>query len=169
MPKPPNSSLSKSYQIYSDFARFWCGIWAKVIIHTDGGCSPNPGPGGWAAILTFDDREKIVMGAEPATTSIKMELTAAIQALRLLDEAHQVELYTDSQYLQQGITEWLPRWIERNWRRADKKPAKNRELWEVLQQESLRHEVSWHKIEGHAGDELNERVHQLVQRVRDLL
>jgi ribonuclease HI len=140
-----------------------------VTINTDGGCSPNPGPGGWAAILTFGTHEKIIKGAERDTTNQRMELTAAIEALRTLNKSCRVTLRTDSRYLQQGITEWLPNWVANGWRTADKKPVRNRDLWEALHLEMLRHNITPDWIRGHAGDEMNERVHRLVVEARNSL
>lgn len=134
----------------------------QVIIYTDGACEPNPGPGGWAAILRYGTHEKILSGGEPQTTSNRMELQAAIAALEALKQPCQVEFYTDSQYLQQGITTWLPQWIERGWRKSDHKPVLNADLWQKLHDLTLRHEIHWHWIRGHSNDPQNERVNRLA-------
>lgn len=135
-----------------------------VIIYTDGACKPNPGPGGWAAILHFRGHEKVLTGAEPETTNNRMELQAAISALEVLREPSQVELHTDSSYLQQGITEWLPNWVARGWRKSDHKPVLNADLWRRLHKLTQQHDVRWHWVHSHSGDPLNERVDGLAYR-----
>jgi ribonuclease HI len=135
---------------------------SHVIIHTDGGAAPNPGPGGWAAILTFGDREKELKGGEPNTTNNRMELMAAISALEALKRPCRVDLHTDSKYVQQGISQWIHGWKRNGWKTADKKPVKNGELWQRLEAAVARHQVHWHWVKGHAGHELNERADQLV-------
>ncbi len=132
-------------------------------IHTDGACSGNPGPGGWAAILRWNGHERVLSGAEPETTSNRMELTAAIRALEALRRPVRVRLFTDSQYLKRGVTEWLPRWKARGWRTAAGRPVANRDLWERLDALLTRHRVTWHWVEGHAGDPLNERADRLAR------
>jgi len=134
----------------------------KVRVYSDGACSGNPGPGGWAAVLLYGRHKKEVSGGEPQTTNNRMELTAAIRGLRQLKEGCEVDMYTDSEYLRRGITEWLPGWIRKNWLRADKEPVKNRDLWEQLAEEVARHKVRWHWVRGHAGDQWNERCDQLA-------
>jgi ribonuclease HI len=136
----------------------------KVIIHTDGACSGNPGPGGWGAILQYGDTEKVLKGGEPATTNNRMELMAAIQALEALTRPCKVELHTDSQYVQKGIGEWIHGWKKRGWLTADKKPVKNDDLWKRLDAARLRHEVDWRWVKGHAGHELNERADALARQ-----
>jgi len=142
-----------------------------VEIHTDGACSGNPGPGGWAAILRWNGHEKTISGAEPCTTNNRMELLAAIHALEALRRPVTVHLHTDSRYLQQGVEHWLPRWKARGWRTAAGKPVKNRDLWERLDRLLTRHRVHWHWVEGHAGDPLNERADRLaraaIRRLRE--
>ncbi len=139
-------------------------------IHTDGACSGNPGPGGWAAILRWNGHEKQLAGAEPETTNNRMELMAAIRALEALRRPVRVRLYTDSQYLRRGVREWLPQWKARGWRTAARKPVANRDLWERLDALLHTHEVEWHWVEGHAGDPLNERADRLArQALRRLL
>ena len=123
----------------------------KVTIHTDGACSGNPGPGGWGAILAFGDHEKELKGGEAHTTNNRMELMAAIAALEALKRPCTVDLYTDSQYLRNGITGWINTWKRNGWRTADKKPVKNVDLWQRLDAALARHEVNWHWVRGHAG------------------
>ena len=134
----------------------------QVIIHTDGGCAGNPGPGGWAAVLTYEGRTKELSGAVADTTNNRMELTAAIEALRALKEPCEVELHTDSQYLRLGITEWLPQWKARGWRTASKKPVKNTDLWRDLDRAAQSHRIKWRWVKGHAGHAFNERCDQLA-------
>jgi ribonuclease HI len=131
---------------------------------TDGACRGNPGPGGWGAVLRFGDREHELAGGEPNTTNNRMELTAAIEALKALKRPCRVALYTDSTYVRNGITQWLPAWRARGWRTADKKPVKNQDLWEVLAALAQRHEVEWHWVRGHAGHPENERADALANR-----
>jgi ribonuclease HI len=135
---------------------------SHVIIHTDGGAAPNPGPGGWAAILTFGDHEKELKGGEPNTTNNRMELMAAISALEALKRPCRIDLHTDSKYVQQGISQWIHGWKRNGWKTADKKPVKNGELWQRLETAVARHKVHWHWVKGHAGHEMNERADQLV-------
>jgi ribonuclease HI len=134
----------------------------RVTIYTDGACSGNPGPGGWAALLIFGGREKELSGGEPVTTNNRMELTAAIMALEALTRPCTVDLFTDSQYVRHGITQWLRNWKARGWRTADKKPVKNEDLWRRLDEARTRHEVVWHWVRGHANDPLNHRVDALA-------
>jgi ribonuclease HI len=135
-----------------------------VVIYTDGACSGNPGPGGWGAVLTFGDREKEICGGEPDTTNNRMEMMAAIQALEMLTKPCKVELHTDSQYLRNGVTQWIHAWKARGWKTADKKPVKNEDLWKRLDQARLRHEVDWRWVKGHAGDVMNERADGLARK-----
>jgi ribonuclease HI len=135
-----------------------------VIIHTDGGCKGNPGPGGWGAVLSFKGREREIWGGEPYTTNNRMELMAAIMALETLTRPCRVELYTDSQYLKNGITLWIDSWKARGWRTAQRDPVKNADLWQRLDRARLRHQVSWHWVRGHEGHAENERAHDLAQR-----
>ena len=134
-----------------------------VVIHTDGACLGNPGPGGWGALLQFRDREREIAGGEIDTTNNRMELMAAIMALEALKRPCTVRLRTDSQYVRQGITEWLPRWIERGWRTSGRGAVKNRDLWERLSAAADRHEIIWEWVRGHAGDPGNERADQLAR------
>jgi ribonuclease HI len=136
-----------------------------VQIYTDGACSPNPGPGGWAAILRSGTHEREISGADPATTNNRMELTAAIRALQSLKRPCRVELYTDSEYLQRGITEWMPGWIRRGWKRSGGALA-NVELWQELAEAMKPHEVRWHWLKGHAGQKENERADALSRKAR---
>ena len=139
-----------------------------VSVFTDGACRGNPGPGGWGAVLRFDATEKELCGGVPDTTNNRMEMTAAIRALEALREPCRVDLYTDSVYLQSGITEWLPNWRRRGWRTASKKPVKNQDLWEVLAALTDRHQVSWHWVKGHSGHPENERADELANRGLEL-
>jgi ribonuclease HI len=142
---------------------------APVIIYTDGACRGNPGPGGWGAVLSSGQHEKELNGAEPLTTNNRMELTAAIRALAALRRSCDVKLYTDSQYVRQGITEWIAQWKRRDWRTADRKPVKNVDLWQALEQEIERHRVEWHWVKGHAGVPGNERADQLANAAIDAM
>jgi ribonuclease HI len=134
-----------------------------VSIWTDGACSGNPGPGGWAAILRWQDHERELVGGEPATTNNRMELAAAIAALESLKRPVAVRLHTDSEYLRKGITTWLAGWKRRGWLTADRKPVKNRDLWERLEAAAAPHRVTWRWLEGHAGHTLNERADKLAR------
>jgi len=135
---------------------------SRVIIHTDGACKGNPGPGGWGAILQAGGKVKELSGGEPLTTNNRMELTAAIMALEALTRPCKVDLHTDSKYVMDGITGWIHGWKARGWKTADKKPVKNDDLWKRLDAARARHEVKWHWVKGHAGHELNERADQLA-------
>jgi ribonuclease HI len=133
-----------------------------VIIHTDGACKGNPGPGGWGALLEFGERRRELKGGERQTTNNRMELTAAIRAFEALKEPCQVTLFTDSSYVMQGLTEWLPGWKKRGWRTADKKPVKNQDLWQQLDAAAARHVVDWRWVKGHSGHEGNEAADRLA-------
>ena len=135
-----------------------------VRIYTDGACKGNPGPGGWGALLRSGTRERELYGGEPATTNNRMELTAVIRALAALKQRSRVEVYTDSEYVMKGITEWLAAWKRRGWKTADRKPVKNADLWRELDELAGRHEVSWHWVRGHAGHPENERADALANR-----
>jgi ribonuclease HI len=134
-----------------------------VSVHTDGACSGNPGPGGWGAILRWDGRVRELKGGEFLTTNNRMELMAAISALEALKRPCSVDLHTDSQYVRQGITQWIHNWKRNGWRTADKKPVKNADLWQRLDLALARHDIRWHWVRGHAGDALNERADQLAR------
>lgn len=134
-----------------------------VEIHTDGACSGNPGPGGWGVILSSGPHRKELRGGEPVTTNNRMELMAAIMALESLKRPSIVDLYTDSAYLRNGITTWIHTWKRNNWRTADKKPVKNIELWQRLDEALGEHEIRWHWIKGHAGHPENERADELAR------
>jgi ribonuclease HI len=136
---------------------------AEVEIFTDGACSGNPGPGGWGAILRYGKVEKELAGGEKQTTNNRMELTAAIMGLEALKRSCKVRLYTDSQYLRDGITQWLPSWKARGWRTAGKAPVKNLDLWQRLEQAAERHQIEWHWVRGHAGHPENERADALAR------
>ncbi|MBY0354221.1 MAG: ribonuclease HI [Rickettsiales bacterium] len=135
----------------------------KVTIYTDGACSGNPGPGGWGALLRYGTNEKELQGAEAATTNNRMELMAAIEALNALTDACDVDLYTDSNYVRQGITEWIHGWRRKNWRTADNKPVKNADLWQLLVTAEARHTVRWHWVKGHSGHPENDRADALAR------
>ena len=139
----------------------------QVEIFTDGACRGNPGPGGWGAILRLKGREREIYGSEPATTNNRMEMTAAIRALEALRERCTVTLYTDSQYLRQGITEWLANWKKRGWRTADRKPVKNQDLWLRLEELTAIHDIDWQWVRGHDGHPENERADALANRGLD--
>ena len=135
----------------------------KVIIHTDGACSGNPGPGGWGAILDYNATRKEFYGGEAKTTNNRMELTAAIEALKALTRPCQVEMHVDSQYVKDGITKWITNWQRNGWKTADKKPVKNVELWQALAEAIKRHDITWHWVKGHAGHPDNERADELAR------
>jgi ribonuclease HI len=136
----------------------------KVLIYTDGACSGNPGPGGWGAVLIWNGKEKTICGGESSTTNNRMELMAAIQALKALTKPCKVELHTDSRYVMDGICEWLPAWKARGWKTAARQPVKNEDLWRELDAARQRHEVDWRWVKGHAGHELNERADALARK-----
>ncbi len=133
-----------------------------VHIYTDGACSGNPGPGGWGAVLVHGNTEKEISGREAHTTNNRMEMTAAIRALDALKTSCRIDLTTDSKYVIQGITEWLPGWKKRGWKTADKKPVKNADLWQELEVAASKHDIKWHWVRGHDGHEYNERADKLA-------
>ena len=135
-----------------------------VEIYADGACKGNPGPGGWGVLLRAGGRERSLHGGEASTTNNRMELTAVIRGLEALKRPCRVRLYTDSQYVQKGITQWIHDWKRRGWRTADKKPVKNIDLWQQLDALAARHAVSWHWVKGHAGHDGNERADALANR-----
>jgi ribonuclease HI len=135
-----------------------------VEIYADGACRGNPGPGGWGVLLRADGRETEMFGGEAQTTNNRMELTAVIEALQSLEKRTQVRVYTDSQYVQKGISEWIHAWKRRGWVTADRKPVKNVDLWKKLDETARRHEVQWHWVKGHAGHPENERADALANK-----
>ncbi len=141
----------------------------QVDIYTDGACRGNPGPGGWGALLMFNGREREIAGAEADTTNNRMELLAVINALGALKRQVRARVYTDSQYVRLGITKWLADWKARGWRTADRKPVKNRDLWERLDAAAAGHEIEWHWVQGHSGVPGNERCDQLANAAIDAL
>lgn len=140
-----------------------------VFIYADGSCRGNPGPGGWAALLRYQHRDKEISGGELATTNNRMELMAAIEALSSLKEPCSIDFFTDSQYVQKGITVWLAGWKKRSWRNSGNQPVKNADLWQRLEQETQRHRISWHWVRGHSGHPENERVDFLAKNAIDEL
>ncbi len=139
----------------------WVEAW------TDGACRGNPGPGGWGVLLRYNGHEKELYGAEPETTNNRMELMAAITALEALKRPSRVRLTTDSQYVRNGITQWMARWKRNGWRTADRKPVKNADLWRRLDEAASRHQVEWHWVRGHTGHPENERADALANRAID--
>ncbi|MEM6615302.1 MAG: ribonuclease HI [Pseudomonadota bacterium] len=135
----------------------------RVTIYTDGACSGNPGPGGWGAILKYREAEKELSGGDAHTTNNRMELIAAIEALNALKRASEVDVYTDSVYVRDGITKWLASWKQKGWKTASKKPVKNDDLWRALDEAVARHQIEWHWVKGHDGNELNERADALAR------
>lgn len=133
-----------------------------VTIHTDGSCQPNPGPGGWGAVLRYGAHEREMYGGEPDTTNNRMELMAAIQALEALTRPSTVHLHTDSTYVRNGIQSWVAKWKSNGWQTSAKQPVKNADLWRRLDGATERHEVHWHWVKGHAGDPGNERADELA-------
>ena len=138
-----------------------------IYLHTDGACRGNPGHGAWAAILRFGTQEKSISGTEDHTTNNRMELQAAIEGLQAIKKHAQVHLTTDSQYVKNGITQWIKGWKARGWRTSQKKAVKNQDLWETLDQQVQRHDVTWHWVRGHSGDQYNERVDALCNHALD--
>lgn len=136
----------------------------EVVIYTDGACSGNPGPGGWGVVMRWQGKEKELYGFDPVTTNNRMELTAAIQALEALQRPTTVSLHTDSKYLLDGITKWIPNWQRNGWKTAAKKPVKNEDLWRRLIEAMRPHQVDWVWVKGHAGDPGNERADALARR-----
>ena len=141
----------------------------SIEIHTDGACLGNPGPGGWAALLRFNGRERELTGNEADTTNNRMELMAAIRGLESLKEPCSVRLFTDSQYVQKGFVEWLPGWVKRGWKTSGREPVKNQDLWQRLQEAARPHQVQWTWVKGHAGDPDNERVDELARSAAEQL
>lgn len=142
---------------------------SRVTIYTDGACRGNPGPGGWGAFMSWGDHERDLKGGNRETTNNRMELTAAIEALAALKRPCVVDLYTDSEYLRKGITEWMENWKRNGWRTSAKKPVKNADLWQALEEASHKHAVNWHWVKGHNGDPGNERADALANEAIDQL
>ena len=138
-----------------------------VEIYTDGACRGNPGPGGWGAVLSAGEHVKELSGAEPLTTNNRMELTAVIRALEALKRPSQLRIFTDSEYVRRGITEWVRSWKARGWKTADRKPVKNQDLWERLDALAAGHQIEWRWVRGHSGIPGNERVDQLANAAID--
>lgn len=143
--------------------KFHQDIKPPVEIYCDGACSGNPGPGGWGVIMRIEKAEFQFWGGEAATTNNRMEMMAAIQALEILPRSCMIDIYTDSQYLRDGMTAWMPKWKKNGWMTASKQPVKNKDLWEKLDQLMTQHQVLWHWVRGHAGDELNEKADSLAR------
>jgi ribonuclease HI len=140
-----------------------------VEIYTDGACRGNPGPGGWGALLTAGEHVKELSGADPLTTNNRMELTAVIRALEALKRPSELRIFTDSEYVRRGITEWMPSWKARGWKTADRKPVKNQDLWERLDTLAAGHQIEWRWVRGHSGIPGNERVDQLANEAIDAM
>lgn len=140
-----------------------------VIIYTDGACRGNPGPGGWGALLRYGDHEKILSGAEEFTTNNRMELIGAIKALEAVQQGCKIDLYTDSQYVKKGITEWIHQWKKNQWKKSDKKPVKNADLWQKLDKEFDHHQITWHWVKGHSGHPENDLVDEVANKAIDRL
>ncbi len=138
----------------------------KTVIYTDGGADPNPGIGGWAAILTYGEREKVLTGNDPDATNNRMELTAAINALQALNRPSEVEMIVDSEYVRRGVTEWVAGWAEKGWKHKGGQPVPNADLWQTLWALSKEHTIEWHWVRGHSGDPQNERVDRLARQAR---
>jgi len=137
----------------------------NIIIYTDGGCDPNPGPGAWAALLLEDGKKTEISGSDPDTTNNRMELIAAIEALKRICDPSDITLYTDSQYVQRGMEEWMPKWLAKNWK-GSSGPVANQDLWKALLEAMKPHKVKWQWVKGHAGNPLNSRVDWLVRKAR---
>ena len=138
-----------------------------IIIYTDGACRGNPGQGGWGAVIVYQHHQKILSGKETYTTNNRMELMAAIQGLSALKEPCRIDLYTDSQYVQKGVSLWLDKWKKSNWKTAAKKPVKNVDLWQVLDEVTAQHDIHWHWVKGHAGHTGNELADQIAREAID--
>ena len=140
---------------------------AKVEIFTDGACRGNPGPGGWGVLMRYNGTEKTIAGAEAKTTNNRMEMTAVIKALSALNRSCAIEITTDSQYVKNGITQWIKQWKQRGWRTASREPVKNQDLWQAMDKLVSEHDVTWHWVKGHSGHEENERADQLANEAID--
>lgn len=141
----------------------------KIQVFTDGACRGNPGVGGWGVLLRYGAHEKELYGAQRDTTNNRMELLAAIEAINAVTESCEIEVWTDSQYVQKGISEWLPNWKARDWKTANRKPVKNADLWQQLEAAIVSHQVSWHWVKGHSGHPENERADALANKAIDEL
>lgn len=141
----------------------------KIEIYTDGACLGNPGPGGWGAILLYAEHQKKISGSESDTTNNRMEIRAVIEALKLLKKPSELTLYTDSKYVIDGITSWIKGWKKNGWRTSDRKPVKNLELWQELDEEVSKHQIHWQWVKGHAGNHFNEIVDQLARKEAELI
>ena len=141
----------------------------KVIIYTDGSCLNNPGNGGWGAILLYNKIEKVISGNSKNTTNNQMELKAVIEALRILKKSCEIDIYTDSQYVKNGITGWINNWLRNNWKSANNKPIKNKEFWQELYKLTERHQINWHWVKAHNGHIMNERVDKLARLAAESL
>jgi ribonuclease HI len=142
---------------------------SKVVIHTDGSCLSNPGPGGWAAVLQWNGNMRELSAGVPDTTNNRMELLAAIEALNALTRPMSVELHTDSKYVMNGVTDWMPRWKRNGWKTAAKKPVANQDLWQDLDAAITPHDIEWHWVKGHSGEELNERCDILARTAAEAI
>jgi ribonuclease HI len=140
-----------------------------IAIYTDGACRGNPGPGGWGVLMVYGESEKILSGSEPHTTNNRMELMAVIQALMSVKQNCRIDLYTDSQYVQKGMTEWLSGWKKRHWVKSDKQPVKNADLWQQLDAEAAKHQVKWHWVKGHSGHRENDIADNIANQAIDEL
>lgn len=137
---------------------------SKIEIYTDGACLGNPGRGGWGAILIYGEHEKEIWGSEKDSTNNRMELRAVIEALKAIKKTLPVTIYTDSKYVQDGITKWIFNWKKNGWRTSDRKPVKNADLWQELEAESIKHKINWQWVKGHAGNALNEKVDEIARK-----
>ena len=135
----------------------------SCIIYTDGACLGNPGPGGWAALLQLEEDSTTLSGGSPSTTNNRMEMQAVIESLAFLPESFEIELYTDSRYVINGICDWIETWSKNNWRTANRKPVKNKELWQELHARTQEHSITWHWVRGHSGNQFNELVDRLAR------
>lgn len=140
-----------------------------ITLYTDGSCLGNPGPGGWAALLQYQGREKMLQGDAKDTTNNRMELTAVIEGLRALKHSCAIALYTDSKYVMDGATQWIHGWKKKNWKGSQSKPVKNVDLWQALDTEMSRHEIKWHWVKGHSGQVENERVDSAAREMAEAL